>query len=121
MLIRYASPIEESVPFGILIACAISDFFDKIPLTKKEKLAIVEEEKENEFVEIPTITVVPDEILSEIPDVEVNDDLTETEEIIEKANEEITTEAESLEAVISEENTITETEAPFITGGESDE
>lgn len=121
MLIRYVSPLEESAPFGILIACAISDFFDKLPLTKKEKQAITEEEKETEVVEIPTITVVPEEILSEIPDVEESDDSTETDETVEETSEEITTEAESLEAVISEENTITETDAPFITGGESDE
>ncbi len=121
MLIRYASPIEESAPFGILIACAISDFFDKLPLTKKEKQAIVEDEKENEVVEAPAITVVPEEILSEIPDVEIASEDTEKEDDVENETEEISTEAESLEAVISEENTITETEAPFITGGESDE
>ena len=120
MLIRYVSPIEESAPFGILIACAISDFFDKLPLTKKEKQAITEEEKEIEIVEAPVITVVPEEILSEIPDVEVTEEEKESEENTEET-EEIPTEAESLEAVISEENTITETDAPFITGGESDE
>ena len=124
MLIRYASPIEESAPFGILIACAISDFFDKLPLTKKEKVSVTEEvttDTNNEVIETPVITVVPEEILNEIPDVEITETSTESDEVDEGSTEEITTEAESLEAVISEENTITETEAPFITGGESDE
>lgn len=119
MIIRYIGAVEESACFGILITCAISDFFDKLPLTKKEKSQIVVEEIITP--ELP-VTVVPDEVLEEIPDI--------PEETTEEANETETTEegkvapvqeAESLEEVISEENTVTDQQAPFVIGGGEDE
>ena len=111
MLIRYVSSFEESVGFGILISCSISDYFDKLPYTKKEKLQIKASEP---YTEIEIATVVPEEILSEIPDI--------SEDIIVAFNEEAdTVEAESLEAVVSEENTLSEQDSPFIIGGDSDE
>ena len=119
MIIRYIGAVEESACFGILITCAISDFFDKLPLTKKEKLQIVVEEIVTP--ELP-ITVVPDEVLEEIPD--IPEEITEetTEEIIEDSVEETPVqEAESLEEVISEENTVTDQQAPFVIGGGEDE
>ncbi len=121
MVIRYIGAAEESACFGILITCAISDFFDKLPLTKKEKLALQTEE---EVVEAP-ITVVPDEVLEEIPDipVETTEETTEeeTDAVVESEEDTPTGDAESLEEVISEENTITNSEAPFAMGGGEDE
>ncbi len=111
MLIRYVSSFEESVGFGILISCSISDYFDKLPYTKKEKLQIKASEPYTE-IEIPT--VVPEEILSEIPD--VSDDI-----IIEFTEETVPVETESLESIISEENTLSEQDSPFIIGGDSNE
>ena len=119
MVIRYIGAVEESVCFGILITCAISDFFDKLPLTKKEKSQIVVEEVV--APELP-VTVVPDEVLEEIPDIPEEIEEESTEEITEETEEEAhVQEAETLEEVISEENTVTETEAPFIIGGGEDE
>lgn len=119
MIIRYIGAAEESACFGILITCAISDFFDLLPLTKKEKAMLVVEEAPIE----PIITVVPDEVLEEIPDAP-QEEAVESEEpevIEEPAPEAPVQEAESLEEVISEENTVTETEAPFVIGGADDE
>lgn len=119
MVVRYIGAVEESACFGILITCAISDFFDKLPLTKKEKAKIQVEEA---LPELP-ITVVPDEVLEEIPDVpEETKEQTKEAETTEETKEEASVqESESLEDVISEENTVTETEAPFVMGGGSDE
>ena len=120
MIIRYIGTVEESACFGILITCAISDFFDKLPLTKKEKSQIVVEEII--APELP-VTVVPDEVLEEIPDIpeETTEEITESEIVTEVEEETPVQEAESLEEVISEENTVTETEAPFVIGGGKDE
>lgn len=120
MIIRYIGAVEESACFGILITCAISDFFDKLPLTKKEKSQIVEEEII--APELP-VTVVPDEVLEEIPDIpEENIEETTNKEITEDIEEEVPTqESESLEEVISEENTVTDQQAPFVIGGGEDE
>ena len=118
MIIRYIGAIEESACFGILIACAISDFFDKLPLTKKEKSQIQSEE----VVDTP-ITVVPDEVLEEIPDIpqEITEEVAQEEATIETEDVLPIGDAESLEEVVSEENTITENEAPFAMGGGEDE
>lgn len=118
MLIRYAGAFEETAVFGILIACAISDFFDKLPLTKKEKKLLV---KEEEFVEAPVPTFVPDEVLSEIPDISEEEIIEQTEEIQEENSEPAVQESESLEAVISEENDVTVEDSPFIAGGDGNE
>lgn len=120
MIIRYIGAVEESACFGILITCAISDFFDKLPLTKKEKSQIVEDEVI--APELP-VTVVPDEVLEEIPDIpeEVTEEIEKVETSEEIDEEAPIQEAESLEEVISEENTVTETEAPFVIGGGEDE
>lgn len=119
MLIRYAAPFEESACFGFVISCAVSDYFDNLPLTKKEKKRIKELEPYIETESVPS--VVPEEILDEIPDlftVEINE---QTEESENTAEEQISYESESLDTIISEENTVTDSEAPFIMGGDSDE
>lgn len=120
MIIRYIGVVEESACFGILITCAISDFFDKLPLTKKEKSQIVVEEIV--APELP-VTVVPDEVLEEIPDIpeETTKEITESEIVTEIEEETPVQEAESLEEVISEENTVTDQQAPFVIGGGEDE
>lgn len=117
MLIRYVGIYEETAVFGILIACAIADFFDKLPLTKKEKKLLVKEEK---VVEVPTPTFVPDEVLNEIPDISEEEIIEQTEEVAEET-EPAVQESESLEAIISEENDVTVEDSPFITGGDGNE
>ncbi len=117
MLIRYAGAFEETAVFGILIACAIADFFDKLPLTKKEKSLLV---KEEEVVEVPAPTFVPDEVLNEIPDISEEEIIEQTEEVTEETEAPIT-ENESLEDVISEENDVTIEDSPFIPGGDDNE
>ena len=64
---------------------------------------------------------MPEEVLNEIPDIEETteaEDNIEAEEVVEETP---VVESESLHQVIEEENTVTETEAPFMTGGDSDE
>ncbi len=120
MVIRYVSPLEESACFGFLISCAISDAFDKLPLTRKEKRIIREREPFTETTE-ESITVVPDEILNEIPD------MTEEEIVMQEKKFEVTIsdlpiiELDNLDSVISKENAVTEQVSPFITGGDSNE
>lgn len=118
MIIRYVGAFEETAVFGILIACAISDFFDKLPLTKKEKTLLV---KEEEFVEVPVPTFVPDEVLNEIPDISEEEIIEQSEEVTEENETLANTESESLEDVISEENDVTVEDSPFITGGDDNE
>lgn len=118
MLIRYVGTFEETAVFGILIACAIADFFDKLPLTKKEKKLLVNEE---EIIEIPVPTVVPDEVLNEIPNISVAEIIEQTDEPEEEAEAPAIQESESLEAVISEENDVTIEDSPFIAGGDGNE
>lgn len=118
MLIRYVGTFEETAVFGILIACAIADFFDKLPLTKKEKKLLVNEE---EIIEIPVPTVVPDEVLNEIPDISVAEIIEQTDEPEKEAEAPAIQESESLEAVISEENDVTIEDSPFIAGGDGNE
>ena len=119
MLIRYVAPFEESACFGFVIACAVSDYFDNLPLTRKEKKKIKELEPYTETEKVPS--VVPEEILDEIPDL-FTVKIPELEEEIENNNEEkISYESESLKTVILEENALTDSEAPFIMGGDSNE
>ncbi len=111
MLIRYVGFFEEGIGFGILISCSISDYFDKLPYTKKEKQQI----KANEpYTEIEIPTVVPEEILSEIPDFSQDETIYFTEESD-------ITETESLESLLSEENSLSQQEPPFFIGGDSNE
>ncbi len=123
MLVRYVSPIEDSSCFSFLIICAISDFFDKLPLTRRERKIIESNEPYIDILEEPVATtVVPDEILDEIPDFSdeeiVNQD-TRFEITIEENT--LTPESESLDAVVSVENTVTAQESPFIMGGDNNE
>lgn len=118
MLMRYFGSFEEPMCFGVLIACALTELVDKIPLAKWEK---VKEEKEEIKIVEPIETVVPEEVLNEIPDIEVTETEEETEASEETVEEAPVQESESLHDVIEEENTVTETEAPFMTGGDSDE
>lgn len=117
MLIRYVSPLEESACFGFVIACSISDFFDKLPLTRKERKKIKDLEP---YFETESATVVPDEILDEIPDMSIEEIVQQTEEPEDEKEENIVLESESLHTIISEENTVTEQESPFVMGGDSD-
>ncbi len=117
MVIRYVAPFEESACFGFVIACGISDYFDNLPLTFREKKKIKEQEPYIEIEKAPT--VVPEEILDEIPDlftVEIQDETEKTDN-----KEQNTFESESLKAVIAEENAANISEAPFIMGGGIDE
>ena len=114
MLIRYFTSFEEGVGFGIIISCSISDYFDKLPYTRREKLRIKASEPYTE-IEIPT--VVPDEILNEIPD--ISKDILELDE--DNFNETLVGDSESLDTVVSEENTLIHQESPFIIGGDSNE
>ncbi len=120
MVIRYASPLEESACFGFVITCAIADYFDNLPLTHKEKQKIKELEPYIEIVE-PAPSVVPEEILDEIPNMSVAEIIEQTDEpeIIEE--EQFSYESESLDTIVSEENTVTDSDAPFIIGGDSNE
>lgn len=118
MLMRYFGAFEEPMCFAILIACATTELADKIPLAKWEK---VNEEKEEISVAEPVETVVPEEVLNEIPDIEETE-LYEDEETVEEIVEETPVqESESLHDVIEKENTIVDNEVPFMTGGDSDE
>ncbi len=117
MIIRYAGNFEETAVFGILIACAVAGFFDKLPLTKKEKRLLV---KEEEIIDAPVPTFVPDEVLNEIPDIS-EEIAAENEEAEPQIDFTAVSENESLEAVISEENDVTVEESPFITGGDDNE
>ncbi len=110
MLIRYVNFFEESVAFGILVSCSISDYFDKLPYTKKEKMKI----KANEpYTEIEISTVVPEEILNEIPDFSLDEAVDSPENS--------DTKTESLESLISEESSLSQQNAPFFIGGDSNE
>jgi hypothetical protein len=112
MLIRYVSPFEEGACFGFVIACAISDYFDNLPLTTGEKKKIKAQEPYIETEKVTTI--VPEEILDEIPDLF-------TVEIQDEKPESITFESESLKDVIAEDNAANFSEAPFNMGGGIDE
>lgn len=118
MLMRYFGALEEPMCFGILIACAATELADKIPLLKCEK---AQEEKEKIEAVEQVETVVPEEVLNEIPDIEEIEAQEETETVEETVEETLPSESESLHQVIEEENTVTEIEAPFMTGGDSDE
>ena len=108
MLIRYVSPLEEGACFGFIIACSLSDLFDNLPLTHKEKKLKKDLEP---YIETEIITVVPGEILNEIPDMSA-------EEIVQQEKD---SEETKDDVIVSEENTITEQAPPFIIGGDHDE
>ena len=115
MLIRYVSPFEEGACFGFVISCAISDYFDNLPLTSGEKKKIKAQEPYIETEKVTTL--VPEEILDEIPDlftVEIQDENIENNELN-------TFESESLKDVIAEENAANFSESPFNMGGGIDE
>ncbi|MCH5191746.1 MAG: RnfABCDGE type electron transport complex subunit D [Oscillospiraceae bacterium] len=54
VLIRYVSSWEEAVCFGILIMAATASFFDKLPLTSREKKRIAASEPYVEIVKSET-------------------------------------------------------------------
>lgn len=114
MLARYFGTMEESVCFGIVITDALSEIFSNIPLTKREKKAIYDAEP---YTEIVPATFVPEKILNEIPDIPEEDNA----QMKQAAEADETAETKSLDSVISEENTASDGEAPFITGGDGDE
>ena len=117
MVIRYVSPLEESVGFGILISYSISDFFDKLPYTRGEKKKIKEDEP---YIEIEPVTVVPDEILVAIPD--ISEDEIIGQDVAENTNNEsVVAESESFDEILSKENTVIGSESPFVAGGDDNE
>jgi electron transport complex protein RnfD len=118
MIIRYVCPFEEGACFGFLVACGISDLFDGMPLTIKEKKQINALAPYIETEAVPS--VVPEEVLEQIPDVPVFEVIipdSETEETEEKTE----IGSESLETLISEENAVSQQDSPFFIGGDSDE
>lgn len=120
MLIRFFGVFEEPSCFGIVIICAISELFDKVPLTPNEKKKLAVEKPLDE----EPITVVPDDVLNEIPDISeeaFEQEESRTEEKEESTEDIVTAEKETLDAIISEENTVEEQETPFITGGDGNE
>ena len=118
MSLKYVCPFEDSTCFSFVIICAVSEFFDNLPLTPGEKRRIRAQEP---YIEIePTPSVVPEEILDEIPDMSAREIIEQTDEPDEE-EEQPSFESENLETVVSEENTISDSEAPFIMGGDSDE
>lgn len=115
MLMRYFGAFEEPICFGILIACAISGLFEKLPLAKREKTVKALPNSE---------TVVSEEVLNEIPDIEEIPQESEKETTTEEnapATESESFENESLEAVVSEENTVNTEESVFGIGGDGNE
>lgn len=113
MAFRHFGNTEESLAFGILIMNATASLFDELPLTRKEKKKIddsIPYEKTQE-----QSTVVPEEVLSEIPD------LSEKEIIAQQKfeNEEIST--DDLHTEFHSENEITETKPSFTSGGDGNE
>lgn len=116
MLTRYVGFLEESACFAVIIMNALSGFFDNIPLTKREKKVLAAQET---YIEIPQ-TVVPEDILDEIPDHKPTAEETEEKSEAQEDNSESAL-SESLDSVISEENTVTDTDAPFMAGGDGDE
>ena len=118
MLIRYVSPLEEGACFGFIIACSLSDLFDNLPLTHKEKKLKKDLEP---YIETEIITVVPGEILNEIPDMSAEEIVQQEKDSEETKDDVIIFDSESLDMVVSEENTITEQAPPCIIGGDHDE
>ncbi len=112
MLIRYFGTLEESVCFGILITDSLSGLFDMLPLLPYEKRRL---EKMQPYTEVAAVTV-PDEVLKEIPD---------EPQALQSGEEEeasaVLQESEDLNSVISEENTVSDTETPFAPGGDANE
>jgi hypothetical protein len=110
MLVRMFGFFEESVCFSILIICSMTELFDMIKI-KEKTISLKKKEKK--------ATVVPEEILNEIPDLSEQEILQQTKEI--KLEAEVVVEAESLETVVAEENAIESQDAPFSLGGGIDE
>lgn len=104
MLTRYAGFAEESVCFGILIMNALSEFFDMLPATPREKKKAKSQEKYIEILQ----PVTPNEKLEMIPDLENTIEIPSVT-------------AGNLDSVISPENTVNDTEIPFMPGGENRE
>lgn len=119
MIIRYVTPFEEGACFGFVISCALSSFFDNLPLTRKEKKRIKDLVPYVE-TESSAPSVVPEEILNEIPDISVEEIIQQVEEpeIIEEI---IIPDSDNLDTIISAENTVSETDSPFVMGGGNDE
>ena len=116
MVIKYVSPLEDSTCFSFLISCAISDYFDDLPFTFREKKKIRSQEPYIEIVSVTT--VVPGEVpegISNMPVCEIDEQIDEPNTENEKVF------VESLEEVISEENTLTDSEASLVMGGGDNE
>lgn len=117
MAFRYFGKTEDSLIFGILIMNAVAGLFEELPLTKLEKKKIDDitpyEETEK------TSGVVPEEILSEIPDISDEEIIAQSETAPEETeNQEQADAAESLHTAFTAENEITQDAAPFDLGGD---
>ena len=77
MALRFTSNAQEAAIFGIIIIEALSSLFDALPLLKFEKKAIVSASDSAEEVKE---TIVPQEILDEIPDAPTEEDASASPE-----------------------------------------
>lgn len=117
MAFRYFGKTEDSLIFGILIMNAVAGLFEELPLTKLEKKKI-DDTTPYEETEKPS-GVVPEEILSEIPDISDEEIIAQSETAPEETeNQEQADAAESLHTAFTAENEITQDAAPFDLGGD---
>lgn len=120
MAFRYFGKTEDSLIFGILIMNATAGLFDELPLTKYEKKKI-DDSTPYEQTEKQQ-GVVPDAVLSEIPDISEEEIIAQSEELsIDTENQEQSAAVEDLHTAFTAENEITQAPAPFGLGGDGNE
>lgn len=117
MAFRHFGKTEDSAVFGLLIMNAAAGFFDELPLTKREKKKIDENTPYEETADAPS--VVPEEILNKIPDIDLEEILAQKGFTEENTEESIS--AEDLHTAFSPDNDIKKTDAPFGSGGDGNE
>lgn len=117
MSFRYFGKTEDSLIFGILIMNAVAGLFEELPLTKYEKKKI-DDSTPYEETEKPS-GVVPEEVLSEIPDISDEEIIAQSEASAENTEDmEQADAAENLHTAFSAENELTQGTAPFDLGGD---
>lgn len=117
MAFRYFGKTEDSFIFGILIMNAVAGIFEELPLTKYEKKKI-DDATPYEETEKPS-GVVPEEVLSEIPDISDEEIIARSEASAENTEDmEQADAAENLHTAFSAENELTQGTAPFDLGGD---
>lgn len=140
MAFRHFGKTEDSAVFGLLIMNATASLFDELPLTKREKKKIDENTPYEETTE--AAGVVPEKILNEIPDIDLEEILAQ--EGLTEENTEDNSPAEDLHTVLAAAVTVTDssdgptaiylkdklaphlndikkTDAPFGSGGDGNE